>query len=175
MNRLIMLLCTLPLLLAFVQGCDETTSRDVQAAKIGGRTFFLEIVDEEKERMKGMGGRTEIAGDGGMLFVFPRLQDNKNGGFVMRDCPIPIDIIFLDGTGRVVTMHEMQPEPPRGPDEGQPGELGNAKYEQRLKKYPSRYPYQFAIELRGGTLPTLKVSEGDKIDIPIEKLKARAK
>jgi uncharacterized membrane protein (UPF0127 family) len=161
--------------LAFAPGCDETTSRDVQAAKIGGKTFFLEIVDDNAKRMKGMGGRTEIAPDGGMLFVFPTVQDNRNGGFVMRDCPIDIDIIYLDAGARVITMHEMKAEAPRGEGEGQPGELNNSTYENRLKRYPSRYPYQFAIELKGGTLPTLKVREGDKIDIPVEKLKARAK
>ena len=176
MNRVWSILLLFAAVAAVLPGCDETTSRDVQAAKIGGKTFFLEIVDDNAERMKGLGGLTDIPADGGMLFVFPQVQNAlPGGGFVMRDCPVDIDILFLDASGRVVTMHEMKAEAPRGPGEGQPGDLNNDSYEKRLTKYPSRYPYLFAVELKGGTLPTLKVGEGDKIDLPLEMLKARAK
>jgi uncharacterized membrane protein (UPF0127 family) len=163
--------------LAFLKGCDETTARANQAVKIGGKTFFLEVVADDASRMRGLGGRTDIPPDGGMLFVFPTLQDNNRGGFVMRDCFTDIDIIFLDSAGRVITMHEMKKEDPRGtyPNEGAEGEMSNDVYEKRLKKYPSRYPYHFVIELKGGTLPSLAVKEGDKIALPIEKLKAQAK
>jgi uncharacterized membrane protein (UPF0127 family) len=163
--------------LTFLKGCDETTARDVQPVKLGGKTFFLEVAADEPTRMKGLGQRTVIDENGGMLFVFSSAQDPARGGFVMRDCPVDIDIIYLDKNGYVVTMHQMKKEDPRGtyPDEGNVGDLDNEKYEKRLKRYPARYPYQFAIELAGGTLPTLKVKEGDKIELPVDKLKARAR
>jgi len=158
-----------------LRGCDEKTGGDVQAAKIGGKTFFLEVVDDDAERMKGLGGRTHIEDNGGMLFVFTSARATH---FVMRDCPIDIDILFLDPNGRVVAMHEMKAEAPRGPGEGQAGQISSDPddpYEKRLKKYPSRFPSQFAIELKGGTLPTLKVKDGDKIELPLAELKKRAK
>jgi uncharacterized membrane protein (UPF0127 family) len=102
----------------------------------------------------------------------------RNGtGFVMRDCPIPIDIIYVSSTGRVVKMYAMTPEPLRGPDEGKTGDMTNEKYERRLKQYPSGSPIQLAIELKGGTLEGRlkgKVKEGDLINLPIEKLVSRA-
>lgn len=153
-------------------GCDERTNDKVQSVKIGGKWFHLELAVDDATRAKGLGQRQHIEPDGGMLFVF---ADSQPRAFVMRDCPIPIDIVYLDANGRIVAMHEMQPEPPRGPDEGQPGDFTNQKYETRLKQYPSRYPSQFVIELKGGTLPGLAIKEGERIDLPIADLKKRTR
>ena len=158
---------------AFLRDCSgKASTGNVQVAKIGGRTFHLEVADTDAVRMKGMGQRTHIEDDGGMLFVFPT---PKVSSFVMRDCPIPIDIIYLDQFGKVLAFYEMKPIAPRGPGEGQPGEV-NESYEKRLSesKYDSRFPTQFVIEIKGGTLPSLKIKEGDKIDLPLQALKSRA-
>ncbi len=152
-------------------GCDEQTNANVQSVKIGGKWFHLELALDDTVRVKGLGQRDHIEEDGGMLFVFPGARESA---FVMRDCPVPIDVIYLDGSSRIVAMHQMQPDPPRGPDEGKPGEIVE-KYEKRLKQYPSRFPTQFVIELKGGTLPGLKLKEGERIDLPIADLKKRAK
>ncbi len=118
-----------------------------ETVEIRGRRFRLEIADDNEKRIKGLSGRTEIAEDGGMLFVFPRPQQ---AAFVMRDCLVDIDIIFLDTFGQVLSTYEMEVEDPRRPDESE------AEYEERLKKYHSRGPAQFVIELRGGTLKTFE-------------------
>jgi uncharacterized membrane protein (UPF0127 family) len=170
-----------------IKGCQDTAGANVQSVKVGGKWFHLEVAADEPTRMKGLGQRDHIEPDGGMLFVFnnnfPR--DFRDGSaFVMRDCPVDIDILYLDPNGRVVKMYAMKAEPPRGADgkdEGKVGEFGETPggkaYEDRLKKYPSVYPFQFAIELKGGTLEQLKgkVHEGDKIDLPLDDLKRRAK
>lgn len=132
-----------------------------QTVKIGPRTFKLEVAATNEARVRGMGGRTEIKPDEGMLFVFPRAQRLS---FVMRDCPIPIDVIFLDPSGRVTAVHAMQPEEPRRPGED------DYAYDARLKKYSSRFPAQFAVELQGGMAATLGVKEGDKIPLDTETL-----
>lgn len=149
-------------------GCEQAEKdldADTVGVKISGRTFFLELADDEASRVRGLSHREHLDPDGGMLFVFPR-SDNRY--FVMRHCVIPIDIIFLDGSGRVVAMHEMTIEEPKGENES------DAQYESRLKRYPSRFSAQFAIELAGGTLKTLQVKEGDVIPLKLEALKSRA-
>jgi uncharacterized membrane protein (UPF0127 family) len=160
--------------MAYGTSCDHSAGGNVQTVKIGGEWFHLEVAADDATRMRGLGGRTEIEKNGGMLFLF---TEPRRSAFVMRDCPIDIDIIYLSPEGRVLTTYAMKAEPPRGPDEGQPGTFDNAKYEGRLKQYDSRYPLQFAIELRGGRLAELKVpvKEGDKIDLPVDDLKKRAK
>jgi uncharacterized protein len=162
------------LTLGALRGCDERDNDpNYQRVKIAGKTYRLEIADTPEKRVKGLSGRTEIPETGGMLFIFPRDQVREQG-FVMRDCPIDIDIIFLDPSGRITAMHEMKAEPPRGPGEGQPGEINEA-YEMRLKRYSSRFPAQFAIEIKGGSLPKMNLREGEKIDLPLEDLKKRAR
>jgi len=144
-----------------------------ETVTINGNEFKLDLAVDEQTRFRGLSGRTHIASDGGMLFAFPF---PRNSYFVMRDCPIPIDIIFLDATGRVTAMHKMQPESPRGPDEKELNEDGiNGKYEARLVRYPSRYDSQFVIELAGDTLDSLKLKEGDQIKLDLAGLKKRAK
>ncbi|MBX3410278.1 MAG: DUF192 domain-containing protein [Phycisphaeraceae bacterium] len=154
---------------------------------INGRAFNLELALNDETRFRGLSGRTEIKPEGGMLFVFKKAERRE---FVMRDCPIPIDIIYLDGSGRVTAMHAMVPDPPREDDEKElspprdrsgriiPGlpewTWTNEKYENRLKRYPSKFPAQFVIELKGGTLETLKLKEGDRVELDREGLKKLA-
>lgn len=158
-----------------LSACDEPPVDDEKFAKvtIKDKEFKLELALDDTKRFKGLSDRKEIAKDGGMLFVFKRAEERE---FVMRDCPIPIDIIFLDASGRVVAKHKMKAEEPRRADEPEDKiNPANDKYEQRLKRYGSKYPAQFVIELAGDTLDTLDIKEGDKIKLDTVALKKRAK
>ncbi len=147
-------------------GCDDRSGADVTKVTIGGKTFFLETALTVETRFRGLSERTFIEPDGGLLFVFPDNQVQVQG-FVMRDCPIGIDIIYLDSAGRILAMHEMKAEPPRDPakGEGTPKDALNPVYNARLKQYSSRYPSQFVIELAEGTIKKLNVKEGDLIEL----------
>ncbi|MBS0187808.1 MAG: DUF192 domain-containing protein [Planctomycetes bacterium] len=141
-------------------GCEEpykTTDKLTQVT-ISGKPFTLELAMDQASRVQGLSGRKEIPDSGGMLFVFPdsevRVQE-----FVMRDCPIPIDIIFLDRSRRVTGSHAMLVEEPRRESEDM------QTYENRLKRYSSRFDAQFAIELKGGTLEKLAIKPGEQINI----------
>lgn len=152
-------------------GSSRTAAAPKQGAetarvRIKGKEFRLELAIEDAVRIKGLGGRDRIDEDGGMLFVFPRPVRQS---FVMRDCPVAIDIAYLDGAGRVLTMHEMTPEEPR-----KEGETAQA-YEERLKKYDSRFPAQFVVEVAGGTLRRLGLAAGDLVELDAEGLKGRAR
>jgi uncharacterized membrane protein (UPF0127 family) len=164
-----------------LSGCDEPPAdSNVVDVTVGGKVFHLELALDDQSRFKGLSGRTEIKADGGMLFVFPRSMKRE---FVMRDCPVAIDIIFLDGSGRIVAMHNMQPETARTKEEETLNTTGvNDTYEKRLKKYSSKYACQFVIELKGGTInagddtkPGLKLAESEKIELDLAALKKRAK
>ncbi len=154
---------------------DKSKDPDHEKVAIGTTTYNLEVVADDAKRIKGLSDRTKIPDGTGMLFVFP---DNKVQvlEFVMRDCPIPIDIIFLDRSGHVTASHAMKVEEVRKPSEPKPSNPRDVDpYEARLKRYSSRYSAQFAIELAGGELEKLKVKEGDKIALDLDGLKKRAK
>ena len=130
-------------------------------------TFFVEPVLDGKSRFKGLSDRTHIDDDGGMIFVFPNTAVRK---FVMRDCPIDMDIVYIDSGGRVIAKHAMKSEEPQREDES------DADYETRLKKYSSRFATDVVIELQAGTLERLGVEEGEVIKVyGMDDLKKRAK
>jgi uncharacterized membrane protein (UPF0127 family) len=153
----------------------------IENVTIGGKSFRLELANADETRFHGLSGRTTIPEDGGMLFVFTARMVGRHG-FLMRDCPVPIDIIYLDPSGRIVGMHKMVPEPPRSEAEkvltvtpGYPAwTASNQAYESRLKKYMSTYPAQFVIELKGNTLDSLKLKDGDKVILDLDRLKKAA-
>lgn len=116
-----------------------------------------------------------------MIFIFsyPMLMQ-----FVMRDCPIPIDIIYVDAGGRITAMYNMKPEAPRGEGEKDLNPLNgtNSKYESRLRKYSSRFDSLIAIELKGGTLNIdgsnpggIELKVGQKLDLDMQALRKLAK
>ncbi len=131
-----------------------------------GERFRMEVALDDPARMKGLGGRDRIDARGGMIFVFPQAAPRA---FVMRDCPIPIDLAFLDDNGVIVTTHAMTPEEPR-----REGETP-ADYEARLKAYPSRFPVRYAVEFAGGSLARVGVAPGDRADFDRPALKQRAR
>lgn len=149
---------------------------------ISGKEFKLEVANTEETRYKGLSGRASIPADGGMLFVFPP-RGVQTHGFVMRDCSAPIDIIYLDASGRIVAMHKMVPEPPRTDKEkvltqvpGYPAwTASNADYEKRLRQYSSGFPSQYVIELAGNSLDSLSLKAGQKIELAFDRLKKAAK
>lgn len=147
--------------------CDEEPAREGrEKVVIEGRTFWLEPALDPASRFQGLSGRESIDEDGGMIFAFPRAEHQY---FVMRDCVIDIDIAFLDPSGRVTAIHEMKVEEPQREGETE------AEYNARLKQYSSKFSAQFVIEVRAGTLRELGLEEGNKVELDLEGLKARAR
>ncbi len=130
---------------------------------IGGKTFTLELALENAKRFKGLSDRTSIPADGGMLFVFPGAAQQS---FVMRDCLVDIDIIYLDPTMKITAWQEMKAGPVRTPEEKVLDIRGvNQAYEDKLIRYSSKFAAQYVIELKGGTIAPMGLKEGQKIEI----------
>lgn len=129
---------------------------------IADETFKLEVAADEKSRAKGLMGREKIDEHAGMIFIYKRAQVQS---FWMKNCLIDIDLLYLDGRGRIVSMHKMKKEPPRGENESV------IEYERRLKRYPSRRPAQFIIELKAGWIDRLKPKVGETIELDLPKLR----
>lgn len=69
--------------------------------RTGTHTFKVEIADDEAERTQGLMNRPSMAADRGMLFQFP---DERDRSFWMHNTYIPLDIIYIDGAGRIVSI-----------------------------------------------------------------------
>jgi uncharacterized membrane protein (UPF0127 family) len=153
---------------ALLCGCNskQPAPEGFQTVELDGTDFTLELVADDSTRFTGLGGRKELEEHGGMLFSFPY---SRKRSFLMRDCYIDIDLLFLDASGRIVAKHHMPFEEPRREDEG------TTEYDARLIKYSSKFNAQYAIEIRGGLLETMDYEPGDKIKLDLEYLKSVSK
>lgn len=70
----------------------------------GTARFTVELADDAEERAQGLMNRESMAQSAGMLFVYP---EEKRVGFWMKNTLIPLDMIFVDTTGRVIKVHHM--------------------------------------------------------------------
>ncbi len=77
------------------------TTAPSAVAEFGGVSLNIDYATTEAAREKGLGGRTSIPSDYGMLFVFPK--DDKYG-FWMKDTLVPLDMFWLDAQGHVVSI-----------------------------------------------------------------------
>ena len=125
--------------------------------QINGRFFDrLEIARTTSAHRRGLMNRKELPADGGMLFVFDR---EERRSFWMKNTLIPLDIVFLDAECKVISLHRMEVERPRRPNETEP------QYDMMLTTYPSGAPAQFAIELNAGQISKCGIKVGETIDL----------
>jgi hypothetical protein len=157
----------------FAAGCarDPATPTSIDVV-LRGETFTLDAAIDDAARARGLGGRAGISDHGGMVFIFPRPSIQN---FWMYECLVPIDVAFLDARGRVTARYTMPVEPPRSAGERREIALEEAAYQNRLPRYSSRLPAQFAIELQAGTLERLGINVGDVIVLDLPRLKALAR
>ncbi len=74
--------------------------------------FIAEVAKNKADRTRGLMFRESLANDGAMLFVFP---DVGLHNFWMKNCLIPLDIIWLDENYKVVAIKpNNQPCPKTG-------------------------------------------------------------
>jgi uncharacterized protein len=146
-------------------GCNTQPQTSTKVS-IGKETFQLELALDMQSRTAGLMHRTEIPSDGGMLFVFP---DAIARSFWMKNCLLPIDLLFLDSRGTITALHEMPIEPDKSPEEN------DLEYERRLKHYWSGAPARFAIELKSGSIQRLQLKINDHIDLDTAYLRSIAR
>ena len=89
-------------------------------------------------------GHTALAEDAGMLFVFDREQQLS---FWMKDALIPLSIAYINESGRIVDIQDMQPldETP----------------------HPSTEPAKYALEVNRGFFVARGIHVGDKVELPV--------
>ena len=111
--------------------------------KLGSKTFTLEVANDTPEREKGLMRRDSMPADHGMIFVF---AGEERLGFYMKNTRIPLDIIFVNSSGVVVSIKQMRP------------------YD--VSTTYTDAPAKWAIELNQGAAAQAGVKVGDQLSIP---------
>ena len=141
------LVLTLALAGASCEAEPEKSQEDAYAVamKVGGETFRLEIADTPRKQQLGLMHRKSMPQDHGMLFVFP---DERERSFWMKNTHIPLDIVYLDAGGKVVSIKPMEPL-----DES---------------SVASDAPAKYAVEVNRGAAKRAGVKVGDVLVVPQE-------
>ena len=95
------------LLLLVVAGLIGSTIQ-AQSSRImvGNVLLVVEIAKTPADQQKGLSGRTSLASDHGMLFVF---DHEDYWGFWMIEMKFPLDIIWFNSTRQVVFIEQDLP------------------------------------------------------------------
>ena len=111
----------------------------------GSARFGVEIADDTAERARGLMNRAKMASSAGMLFVYDRPQ---HASFWMKDTLLPLDMLFVDKTGRVTSVHpDAVPLDETSIDGGQ--------------------GVQFVLEINGGLAARLGIVPGAQMRSPL--------
>ena len=128
-------------------GDSSLAAGTVRIGASGGESVEVEveIADDTEEMARGLMGRTALAEDAGMLFVYP---DERELSFWMKDTLIPLSIAFMDSEGRIVDIQDM-----KALDDAPP-------------HYTSAEPARYALEVSEGFFDERGVEVGDRAKLP---------
>lgn len=106
----------------------------------------IEIADNEYETATGLMYRSSMEAEQAMLFIF---DDMAMRSFYMKNTEIPLDIIFLDDQGRIVSFQKnAQPFNENG--------------------LTSKVPAKYVLEVNAGMADKWSLAIGDKISYKTE-------
>ncbi|MFQ5939789.1 MAG: DUF192 domain-containing protein [Alphaproteobacteria bacterium] len=122
----------------------ETSELTIESAA-GRHRFQVELATTPEQRAWGLMFREALAPDAGMLFDY---AGERPAGMWMKNTLIPLDMLFIDGGGRIVNIVER----------AVPGSL---------EIIPSAGPVKGVLELNGGTAARLGIMPGDRVVHPM--------
>ena len=135
-----LLLVTLP-----AQALENFATSELTVQTAGGpQKFAIELALSDAQMEQGLMFRRSMPANAGMLFDF---KHPTNVTMWMKNTLIPLDMLFLDNSGRIIDIHERA-----------------VPYSTDI--IASRVPSRYVIELNGGTVARLGVKPGDQVTSP---------
>jgi hypothetical protein len=112
--------------------------------KIADTKYKIEIASSSAQKIKGLSNRDSLCPKCGMLFIFGFETELP---FWMKDTLIPLDMIWLDKTGKIV-------------------DIKTATEINSQKLYRNQSPAQYVLELNANDYQKLNLKIGDIIPLP---------
>ena len=89
-------------------GLDSLSAPKIKSLVVGDKTIAVEVVETLAAKKRGLSGRSALADNQGMLFVY---IDPGNYSFWMKDMKFAIDIIWIGDDHRIVDItKELSPD-----------------------------------------------------------------
>jgi uncharacterized protein len=108
----------------------------------------VELAATQEQRAYGLMERRDLPSEQGMLFTYPAPQEPQSGFWMYRTL-IPLEIAFLDETGAIVAILEMDP-----------CEAANPRL---CPMYSPGVPYVAALEVNRGFFGRWGIGVGDRV------------
>lgn len=93
---------------AYGDGGQFEEALNTISVKIGKKRYDLLVAKTEEEKERGLQDVEEMNSNEGMLFDYH--DEPQHVDFWMKDCSIPLDIIFVDEDGEVISVKQGEPE-----------------------------------------------------------------
>ena len=110
---------------------------------INGHDLSVELAFTPDTRSCGLSNRYRLGENNGMLFLFPNRGKRT---FWMKNTHIPLSIAFMDDTGKIVTIHQMEAE-------------------QTNTTYHSFQSVRYALEVNRGWFALHGIKTGDRVEM----------
>lgn len=104
-KMILALLCLMPFA-APVMAESAGTHFPVTTLKAGKHVIRAEVASTDAQREQGLMFRKKLPRNNGMLFVFDR---PARSCMWMKNTPLPLSVAFIDATGTIVNIEEMEP------------------------------------------------------------------
>lgn len=117
--------------------------------KIAGINLTVEIADTQDKKNKGLGGRTSLASDSGMLFIFP---EPSKYSFWMKEVNFPLDFVWIKGDTVVDLLQNIQPS-------------AAGQEDASLPIYQPREEVDKVLEVTAGAIQRLNIKVGDTVSL----------
>jgi len=149
-RRILLLSCAAMIASLFVFAAKAqlqsfATSELTIVSATGPHRFTVEVAETPAQMEQGLMFRRNMAPDAGMLFDY---KAPTAATMWMRNTLIPLDMLFVDGQGRIVNIHQRA-------------------VPQTLDVIAAGAPVRAVIELNGGTAARLGIAPGDRVQHPI--------
>jgi uncharacterized membrane protein (UPF0127 family) len=115
----------------------------VVGVSINGHDLSVELAFTPDTRSCGLSNRYRLGENNGMLFLFPNTDKRT---FWMKDTHIPLSIAFMDDTGKIVTIHQMEAD-------------------QTNSTYQSFQSVRYALEVNRGWFVLHGIKTGDRVEM----------
>jgi len=117
----------------------------VAVVSINGQDLFVELAFTPGTRSCGLSNRYTLGENNGMLFIF---SNTRKRTFWMKNTHIPLSIAFIDDTGKIVTIHQMEAD-------------------QTRTTYHSSQSVRYALEVNQGWFTLHGIKKGDRVEMAL--------
>ena len=143
-DSIIAILTSVALITALAASDSQSESEITIATRNAKHLFTVEIARTSAEMERGLMFRDHLAPDHGMLFLY---EDDRWATFWMKNTLIPLDLLFVDASGRIVGIAERT-------------------VPLSTVLIPSGAPVRAVLEVNGGTADRLRIEVGDRLIHP---------